>query len=170
MSAPVPQKHSADAPYVPYAPPYPILATPPRRVWARAWVRVLLALVLLALVGGGVVAQRYSERVLRPGNIARGYYDAMAAHDWNRAHGYLSASLRGQHTPAMLEAMWRGQESGPYGVPMTPSPDNVRVETVNGRMVATVEMSYGTTKGASMYGAEVYLVREGGQWRLDALP
>lgn len=133
------------------------------------------SLLALCCVGASVVAVLLSRGLYvaareTPGarDATTDYFSAIAAHDWARAHSYLSASLRSTTSPAELQAMWTQREAA-NGKIIDFRIDNISVmSTTSGETaVVTGMLSYGNGFADPKI---VRLIKEDGDWKFSMLP
>ena len=155
------------------APAYPPPTAPPprnNRVWwfvggGLAGAALLCCVGVVAfstLLGGGAFA--IFRATAGPRDATTGYYEAVKAQDWARAHSYLSAPLRQTTTQAALQATWQLRErtSGRvdrFSVTNTNITNNTA--TVTGRLRYLNGREEPTT---------IVLIKEGGDWKITTLP
>ena len=113
--------------------------------------------------------QQASEATRELGEPVTGYYDAVRAEDFERAHAYLGEELRRENSAEELREAWRRRVAA-YGEAEEFRITGTRVQS------NTATGTIGTITGVLRYasGQEeqkiIPLVREGGAWRLAALP
>jgi hypothetical protein len=173
MAAPPPYNAPAGNPY---GPPQGYVAPPPQKsnrgYWIAGVIIGVLALCCLAAtalgVGGALIARRAAGNVIEPGNATSGYFDAVRDHNWTAAQGYLDSQLRAANSPATLQATWTARELT-NGRVTGFSISNTHVSSNNGKTTATISGTLNYARGTSEF-KTVNLVKEGGDWKLSALP
>ncbi len=155
------------------APPqgYP---APPKRDKRQWWIiGSLIALFLIAIVAGLIIAVKglvstVTNVVQPPRDATTAYFAAVKAHDWDAAYDRLSTRLQATTKPADLEATWLRRERADGTVDRF-SAQGTKVNYANGTETATVTGTLYYASGASDLKI-VTLVKEGDAWKLTQLP
>lgn len=177
-SYPPPPYPPAGQPGYPYAPPtipgapFGLPAYQPlrRSNRARGWLIALVVVIVLVGFGlsiySGVRALMGGLAPPRDATIA--YFDAIKAHDWQRAENSLAAPVQQMVSAADLQQTWTRREQADGAVTRFDA-TNVNIQAVNGVTRATVGGTLHYASGASDPKI-VSLIKEGDQWKLTASP
>jgi len=160
--------------YVPYPPPgYPPAGYPPpsrrgnpQRGKAIAFVVVLVLVGLGLAIFSGVRA--LSSGLAPPRDATVAYFDALKAHDWQRAQSYLASPVQRTTSPADLERTWLRREQADGAIDRFDAP-NVNIQSLNGVTKATVGGTLHYVSGASDPKI-ITLVQESERWKLADSP
>jgi len=147
--------------------PYP----PPRRRNKRlGWIIALIVVALLIGLGIAIAAsvRAISGGLAPPRDATIAYFDALKAHDWQRAHSYLAAPVQNTVSPADLQQTWQRREQADGAIDRFEA-ININIQAFNGVARATVGGTLHYVGGANDPKI-VTLVKEGDQWKLAASP
>jgi hypothetical protein len=153
-----------------------VVTRPRRRPFGnREWMLIggaIFALLALCTIGGFVWLGRDLDSLVKerdqPGTVVQEYMRSVQAHDWVRAQDSLSASLRKQNSPTILQAAWTQREQS-NGTVTGFAETNWNVRVINGQRQATIVGTVGYSKVAPE--AKVLnLIKEDGTWKLATLP
>ncbi len=161
-----------------YGPPpgsYPP-APPPknkRGLWIGLGIAGLLLLCCVGVVGmsaifGPRLFQSAAGNITGAQNAAKGYYDAVGAHSWSKAHGYLSKTLGATVSENSLQTLWTAQEIS-TGRVSSFNVTGTNIASNNGVTTATITGTVRYAKGTSDT-KTVHLVKENGDWKISTLP
>jgi len=159
--------------YAPYPPPgYPPAGYPPSRRSNPRRGKAIAFVVVLVLVGLGLAifagVRAISGGLAPPRDATVAYFDALKAHDWQRAQSYLASSVQRTTSPADLERTWLRREQADGAIDRFDAP-SVNIQAVNGATRATVGGTLHYASGASDPKI-ITLVQEGNQWKLADSP
>lgn len=144
----------------PQQPPGPPLAAPPardRRVWwyvGGGVAALLLCCVASIAIFVGVVIRATAG----PRDVATGYYQALGAHDWNKAQGYLIADTT--LTASKLQSTWTALEAR-NGAFQSVSANSTNIVNTSATVKGTIKFK---SKSESF---TLNLVKESGKWKID---
>lgn len=130
---------------------------------------VCIALIVLGAIFGPRLIRGSVEAFRESGAAVTGYYDAVEAHDWQRAHSYLDSRLRSQTSVEELQADWERREAA-YGAVDRFNITGTNVRTSTG--VGTTATINGTLhyKTGHTEPKVIALRKDGDDWRLTSLP
>jgi hypothetical protein len=141
--------------------------------WALALLGLLgllcVSIAILGTVFGPGLVRRGVEATRAVGAPVTGYYDAVKAKDWRRAHTYLSRELGGENSPQELEAAWR-RRSAAYGDMDSFDIEGTQVRTATGSGTTATVSGTLRYEGGQEERKILTLTREGGEWKLTTLP
>lgn len=152
---------------------------PPRQ--SKTWLWVLgvigaMLVVIFCCVGGillsgglGLALFANTASDMTGANAtARGYYDEVQAHNWTRAQGYLSSTLKPSVTTTTLQTYWSAVEIA-NGTVSSFTITNTNISTNNGKTTATITGTLRYSQGKEETKV-LNLVKEGSDWKLNTAP